>query len=424
MAALGANAWASYQYAEGDGLVRRQEYAQAHRHYVNCLIIWRWSADTQLAAGRAARRAFMNSEAEYHFERCLSLSGRNCPRAAAVALERLLMQAQEGDLVDIEGVLWDKVKREVPETQPILEALATGYLHAYRLAPAMKCLRMILERDPNNVDALFHRGWLAERSGGAMNPLKDYVRALDLRPDRDDIRLAIAQLLGRKNPAVAIGYYEYLIVRQPENPDVVLGLAHCYQAAGQTDGLQKAAALVDRLLRKDPGNSRALSEKGVVLVAQGNVAEGEALLRRALDNEPSNFDKLDIHYQLYSFLRQQPGREAEADAQREIFERIKSDRARLDQIASRDLSKSPLDPDLHYEMGTLWYRNGKIDQGMRWLLSAVKLDPTHELAQRALADHFKRVGDSASGEKHRLQSSDAVAKKPGGKRNRRRRLAS
>jgi tetratricopeptide (TPR) repeat protein len=404
---LGAHLWAAYHCREGDRLVDRQDFVEAYAHYVKSLKIWRWSAQTHLIAGRTARRASMDPEAEHHFESCLRLSGRDSARSAAVALERLLIQAQRGDLRDIEDLLWGKVKQEAPEAQLILEALAHGYLRMMRFGPAMECLRMILERDPDNADALYNRGWLAERSDGSMDPVKDYRRALELRPDRDDFRLSLAQVLGKNQPAEAIGYFEQLIAKQPDNPDVILGLAHAYQAAGLLDGPERAADLIDALLQMDPDNSRALTEKGIVLVANGNVTQGEELLRRALANDPVN---VDAHFQLSSCLRQQPGRDAEADAELEIFKRIRADRLRLAQIASREMSKKPFDANLHYEMGMIWYRNGKIDLGLRWLRSAYELNPTHEPTLRALADHFKRAGDTSNAQKYYLDSNQGDAK--------------
>jgi uncharacterized protein HemY len=110
-------------------------------------------------------------------------------------------------------------------------------------------------------------------------------------------------------------------------------------------------------------------------------------------------------------LRQQPGRSAEAEAEREIFERIRADRLRLTQIAAHEMSKRPFDPNLHHELGMLWYRNGKVDAGLRWLKSALILDPTHQATLQALAEHFKRVGDSGNAEKYRPEPRSEDAKK-------------
>lgn len=277
--------WSADQYSRGDRLVDRHEYAEAYPHYVNSLKVWRWSARTHLIAGRTARRASMAPEAEHHFERCLSLSGRDSPESAAVALERLLMRAQIGDLVGIEDVLWDKVNRQVPETPLILEALARGYSQVFRLGPALKCLKMILECDPENAEALYRYGWIADRSDGTIDPVKYYRHALQMRPDRDDIRLALAKTLVKDDPKEAIGHFEQLLARQPDNADIVLGLARAYEASGRTDGPEKAADLVETVLRNDPENSDALTLKATVLVATGAVSEGERLLCRALAND-------------------------------------------------------------------------------------------------------------------------------------------
>jgi tetratricopeptide (TPR) repeat protein len=393
-----AHLWAAYQYAQGNRLVGRQEYAEAYPHYANSLKIWHWSAETHLIAGRTARRAAMIAEAEDHFERCLSLSGRDSARSAAVALERLMIQAQDGDLADIEQVLWGRVKQQNAETQLILEALARGYARTFRLADALKCIEIVLKHDPDNVEALSNRAWVAERLQDTMDPLPDFRRALQLRPDRDDIRLSFAHYLLKADPNEAIRQYEQLLARQPDNPDIVLGLVKAYQRADHRDGAEKAAALVDLLLQKDPDNPGALTEKGSMLVAIGDFKGAEALLRRALANDPS---QPEIQFHLYLCLRQQPGREGEASDQRRIFDRVWADRNRLAEIIKNELSKRPYDPNLQCELGMILCRNGQPDVGVRALLKALKLDPTHKLARQALAEHFKRVGDSANAEKYR-----------------------
>jgi len=408
LTALGLHLWAAYEYAQGERLVDRHEYVEAYPHYVNSLRAWRWSAQTHLVAGRAARRAGMTTEAEHHFERCLSLAGRDSPDWAAVKLERLLMQAQIGELRGIEAVLWDKVNRDAPEAPLILEAMARGYSRMFRLGEALKCLQMILERNPDNDEALYGCGWIADRSDGAMDALKYYRRALRVRPDRDDVRLALAKVLAKDDPKEAIGQFEQLKSRQPDNLEVLLGLAGAYQGSGRIDGLERAGELVEAVLQRDPENPDALTEKAKVMIASGQASEGEALLRRALANDPSNAP---ANFQLYQCLQAQPDREAEAEAQRAVFDRIKADRIRMAIIVTRDMSKRPFDPDLHYELGMIWYRNGKVDAGLRWITNALKLDPTHQPSLQALAEHFNRLGgDAANAEKHHPESSGETPK--------------
>jgi tetratricopeptide (TPR) repeat protein len=315
----------------------------------------------------------------------------------------VLMQAQQGDFGDIEETLWKKVKLDAPETPLILEALARGYTRMSRLGPAMLCLNMLLERDPDNVEALANRGRVYERTTGGVDAIKDYRRVLKLRPDRDDVRLSAALILVIDNPDEARREFEYLLEHQPDNPEVLLGLAQAYHQLGDLD---KPRPLIDAVLAKDPDNSKALTEKGLLAIDTGNIAEGEALLRKAIEKDYGN---LDAHYKYFLFLRGRPGREAEAAAQRETHQVVEADRKRLAQIQGQEMSKKPYDPNLHYEIGMIYRRLGKPDLGRRWLESAHKLDPSHQPTLRALSEFLKSHTDAGSQPEKGKERSDTPA---------------
>jgi tetratricopeptide (TPR) repeat protein len=424
LAAVGANWWAARHFDEANRLVEGQQFAEAYLHYVECLKVWRWSDSAQLLAGRTARRALLYPEAEVHFDKCLSLRGRDRTKTGDVALERVLMQAQQGEFRDIEEILWQKVKQNVPETPLILEALARGYLRMFRLSAALRCLKIILERDPDNVEALVNRGWVLEMTSGALDAMKDYRRALELRPDRDDVRLSLAVLLVKHDPEEARQELERLIQRKPDNPRVLLGLANVYQAIPEFE--DKASSLIEAVLAKDPDNAQALMEKGLIAIASGKllvekvllaegrakIAEGEALLKKAIEKDQVD---LDAHYKLYLFLCNQPGREAEAQAQRECHRRVEADVKRLGEIIGHDMSKMPYDPNLHYEIGTIYLRYGKYDLARRWLESARKLDPGHQPTLRALSSFLKRqagAGPQAEDARERSETTTSASALP------------
>jgi tetratricopeptide (TPR) repeat protein len=136
-----------------------------------------------------------------------------------------------------------------------------------------------------------------------------------------------------------------------------------------------AYALLETILERDPENTRALSEKGAWLVATGDVSEGEALIRRAIAHNPSD---IEANYKLYLCLCGQPGREKDRELQREVHQKIEQDNKRLTKILSHDMNKSPGDANLHHELGMIFYRKGKKEIAVRWLTSALKLDPAHK----------------------------------------------
>src|SRR5260370_19803932 len=77
LAGAGSHLWAMHHLHEAERLVTRQEFAEAYPHIVDALKVWRRSADTELLAGRTARRAMMYAEAESHFKRSHNLAGED-----------------------------------------------------------------------------------------------------------------------------------------------------------------------------------------------------------------------------------------------------------------------------------------------------------------------------------------------------------
>jgi tetratricopeptide (TPR) repeat protein len=402
----GAHGWAGYHFREAERLVQRQEFAAAHAHYARCLEVWRHSPASELRAARAARRAGLYPEAEQHLARCRQLQGEDPGTGVPLALETLLLQAQSGDVGEVEEVLWEYVKKEKPETPLILEALARGYVRMFRLGTALRCLQMLLERQPDNVEALVMRAKIREGGGEPEDSVGDFRRALDLAPEREDARLGLARVLLHDNPGEARGHYEHLLARRPDNLEALEGLAEVCAALGETD---RVRALYEAALAGEPENSRALAGLAGLTLAAGNTAEGEALLRRAIAADPGNKE---ARYQLYLCLVQQPGREAEAAAEREAHNRVEADRLRLAQIGGKEMTRRPNDPALHFEMGSIYLRNGKPEVGLRWLYSALKLDPAHQPSHRALYEYYRRTGQEDRARQHRREIRPGPAKAP------------
>jgi tetratricopeptide (TPR) repeat protein len=401
-AGAGLHAWASSRAGEAERLIGRQEYREAYPCYVDALKVWRWSAATELLAARTARRASMYDEAKGHLARCQDLAGKDKSLTAAVSLERLLTSVQNGELDQNDIILWGLVKKNDPDSVLILEAMVRGYTLKLRLGPALKCLNLLLEKDPDNVNALFDRGRILEGTAGPTDALKDYRRAVELRPDRDDIRIKLARLLLMDNPKEAMQHFQRLADAKPDDPELLLDLARAYRFIGKAD---EAAELVEKILKNDPENAFALSEKGALLAATGKAEEGEALLRRAIARDPFS---VDIHYQLYLCLGLLKGRDADRDAAKAEHDRLKAERDRLGQILTVDMSKDPENPNLSYELGMIYYKRGYMKGAMFWLNNALKYDPGHQPTLRALFEHFKKTGDTEKAEKFRgsLNSKD------------------
>jgi tetratricopeptide (TPR) repeat protein len=394
----GINLWAWHHYREANRCIDRFRFSQAYTHYTQTLQIWRWSATMHFYAARAARRAGLYPEAEHNLAEYQRLQGETAETALPLALERLLLQAQSGDITAVEKTLWQYVERNKPETSLVLEALARGYVRVLRLSIAMNCLHRILERAPENVEALTMAGKAIDKGGGEVaDAIKSFRRAVELDPERDDARLSLAQLLLRDNAEEARKHFEYVLARQPDNVEAMLGLG---QTQLMLSDMEKARVLLEAVIAKEPENSKALTALGQIAQLDGKMTEAEMLFRKAIAADPANRY---AHERLYQCLAQQADKDKEAAEEITVKERVEADLARLGTIVSQEMTRTPNDPKLHYEIGSFYLRYGKPAIGVRWLYSALKLDTNHQPSHQALYDYFQRTGDWEKAERHRSQ---------------------
>ena len=300
----------------------------------------------------------------------------------ASALERALLQAQRGQLDDVETDLHDRLRHDAPESGLVREALAQGYLAAQRWTAAEQCADDILRRRPDHPFALVWRGQAREGKHADGQALADYRQALDLRPGADNVRLRLAELfvkLGR--PGEARGHFEALHRRRPTDADVTLGLARCLYELHE---IAQTELLLDELLARE--HVRGLVDRGQMALHAGHADRAERWLRRAATLAPTDRD---AQYALHLCLKAL-GRDAEAAAALDQVRLLETDAVRAHQLGDR-IAETPGDPSLRYELGVLYLRNGQEETGVEWLRSALDVDPTHGPARAALDAYRQRT---------------------------------
>jgi tetratricopeptide (TPR) repeat protein len=388
------NLWAEYHFRAAQRALQRRDFAQARAHLGPCLKVWPRGARTHFLAARAAWRTGLYDEADEYLAVCQRQQGT----ADALQLERALMRAQRGDPA-VEDFLSSRVQQDDPETTLILEILIQNYVSSYRLTHALAALNAFLQRQPNDIQALLGRGWVWEQFFDFGAAVADYRRGVELDPDNDTARLRLAETLLVTGPAhAALDHFEHLRRRQPGNPAVLLGLGRCRRQLGQLDD---ARPLLDGLLARLPSNTpdqdaAVLSERGRLALDEGKPAEAEGWLRQAVALAPSDRPAA---YNLYHCLRQR-GQTDEARQYQVKLERIDADLKRIDEVL-KEVLQSPDDPCLRYEAGVIFLRNGETQKGLRWLSMALRQDPWHRPAHRALADYYQGTGQPDLAAHHR-----------------------
>jgi tetratricopeptide (TPR) repeat protein len=390
----GPHAWAWYHLRTARSALERYEPEVAQRRLARCLALWPNSVKAHLLASRAARQSGDFDEADRQLRTCQRLLDGT---SDGVAFEWALLQAASGNLGEVEEFLQRQVE-QAPERSPLIwEALAEGQIRLYRILDAVACLEHWLGLDPDNLRALELRGLAYQNGKQARKGADDFRQVVERAPTRDAPRWRLVLcLLDMGSYDEALPHLERIARQKPNDPDVQVRLARCYNVR---DRGEQARQLLDAVLESHPEHGLALRTRGQFALADGRPEQAERWLRRAVKAWPNDYQ---THWLLYRALEQQNKKEAQA--QQRIAEELKGRSERLGELASRKLSEQPLDPALHYEMGALLLRSGHTRVGEGWLLSALSLDPNYRPAHAALAEHYQRQGDAKRAAEHRRQA--------------------
>ncbi len=397
-----AAAWphlrASYSWRAAQSALARHRPREATPHLERCLRAWPESSEVYLLAARAARLLENYDAAEQHLVECQRLE--TSPSDASL-FEWALLKAENGDLENVEGFLLSQARSDPSRADRVGEALAAGYLQLYRFFDAMRALDLCLERQPENLRALYLRGKAWERVHAYPKAAADYETVATLDPEHDDARLRLANCrLENGEPAEAIPHLEALRDRQPDNPEVLVRLAFAWNAAGK---LGPSLELIDKVLAGHPDLPSALSARGQLSYQAERPDEAEMWLQRAIAANP--FDRT-AHYVLQQCLEQQ-GKQTEAAAQQKELKRVEEAIARMLTITNRLMPKTPHDAALHHELGTILMLMGKDELALRWFHSALREDPAYRPAHESLATYYERIGDASQAARHRERAASS-----------------
>jgi tetratricopeptide (TPR) repeat protein len=392
-------AW--YHFRAGRSALERYHSQDALDHLNACLEVWPDSAQAHLLAARAARRTGADDKAKEHLEECQRLEANLSNESL---LEQDLLEASKGYLDGVEAKLEDQAEKTPDQAPLIWEALAEGYLRMYRIRDALLCLDTWLRHDPENTQAHFLRGnaWRTVLKLSRAAP--HYRQVVQRDPERVDARKWLAFCLvelGQYNEALP--HLESLRRQEPGDLEILVRLARCRSKMRQPEA---ARTILSELLAEHPDNGHALRTMGQLAVMEDKPAEAEKWFRRAVQHLPNDYQ---LHFQLQQVLERQ-GKKGAANAEKKTVEILRKRMQRLGEIQSHDMTMRPRDPALHCEMGDLLLQVGHREVGLRWLESALRLDPDYSPAHMALARYYASRGDTEQAAMHRRKAEDKVPK--------------
>jgi tetratricopeptide (TPR) repeat protein len=383
------------QFQKAQSALERYDFSTARKHLQSCLRLRPDRFRFCFMAARTARRAGCYDEAQEHLEHCEDLTAGE---DNLTLLESTLLRAQRGEVAAVESLLWSLVEKDHPEKVIVLEALARGYIQVYCLPLADTCLKRLLKEAPDHAEAWSWRAAIYDMLGHRSEAQQYYERALELRPDDDACRLRLVAFLQHANRVKEVlPHLQQLYEKQPNNPDVLLGLARYYRS---TDQPGRARELLGRALDIQPDHAQALVEQARVDILEKRLARAEACLRKALAADPS--DKA-VNYLLYQCL-EKAGKTTAARRQWGKVKVLERDLNRTETILSYDLAKDRRNPDLYWELGQIFSRHGRPDRGLFWYQHALTLNPLHRRTHLALAAYYQSAGQPAKAAVHRQRA--------------------
>jgi tetratricopeptide (TPR) repeat protein len=374
--------------AEAEQALDERDFARARTHLEQCLDARPNDPRAHFLMARTARRAGALDVAEKHLTLCEHLQNdRPNPSLGDTRLEWALIQAQRGKLAEVDSYLRRYLREQHPDDHLILETMSWELMGRNRLDEALLLLDIWLKKQPGEYEALVRRGWVHEHLFHREGAIDDYRAALEIRPERDNVRQRLVEMLLNSNLIVdALSEAEELYRRRPEDPEAQVCYARCLRTQGQSED---AVRVLERVLADHPKHAVALALRAQIAYGSGQFEEARGLMERALAVDPTNRQ---LMYTLFLCLtklnRPQELKELEAR-----MKKMEADLARMNKLV-RSASVKPNDPTTRYEAGVIFLQYGMTQDGLHWLSTALEADPNHGPTHQALADYYEKTGDT------------------------------
>lgn len=389
----GGYAYALHQWDLAQVALEEGRLDDAQERLAFCLRIWPDSVPVQILAARADRMQGAFPEAEAHLNRCLELQGGANDE---VQIEFLLMRVQTGEVEEVTPTLLLYVDEDHPQKAMILETLAGAYMRDLRYGQAYAILERWVAEFPESATAYHWRGWVLERLEAPEPAVRDYLHALELKPDLVSVRLRLAEIYLKENsPQEALPHLERLRAEYPDRADVKARMGQCRLMQNRFD---EARELLEAAYQERPDDPQLLLDLAK-LEMNRDPGRSEKLLRSVLRDDPGDIDAL---YALITSLKAQE-RWEEADELLQHHEETKEMVERANRLLRAEAENPSRNPEPAWEIGTSLLKIGRQRLGVYWLHQALERDPTHQPSHRALAEFFQAQGDDTQAAAHRRQ---------------------
>jgi tetratricopeptide (TPR) repeat protein len=244
-------------------------------------------------------RATKAAEAESLARAVAAGNSGNLSEAERIVRDVLAKNPHQLEALQLLGALLMGQKRPREAVAPLEEAarnsadpelethLARALREIGRADDALKWLYRAIEREPAHARAF-------QEAGDLLRALRRYAeaeavlkRGLEAAPTVPELSLALGGVyLDRAESANAKIAFARALALAPAHPDALLGFGIALQYEGE---FARAAERFRRVLARDLGHNRARMNLGYCLIELGQVDEGIACLRAAVQAAPHNY---------------------------------------------------------------------------------------------------------------------------------------
>jgi tetratricopeptide (TPR) repeat protein len=354
------------------------------------------SAKQQFLLGRAVRRIGNIDVALEHFATAEQLGFDK----DEIRHQRQLVLFQRGHLEQSQE-LNRLLRQDLPDDRAyeVYEALAKGYLFSYRFKDALQLLEFWIEWQQTATDPRIWRAGVWEQTESWSEAIEEYRGVLQIDARNLEARLALARILMQRlnKTEEARAELSKCLEISPDDAASQIGMAACER---QLADPEKAELLLRRVLASNAPKELLVSarlELGQVLLDRQNIQESVSLLQQVVEEIPQDNT---AHYALGTALSAADDQE-KAQQQFEKARELVAQYSRL-AIITQSLVNKPDDPDLRWEAGDIFMKQGLFTEGAAWMSTALIYDANHQKTHESLAHYYETVRkDPRMAEQHR-----------------------
>lgn len=311
--------------------------------------------------------------------------------------EEWLAMAQTGQMTSAGPHLAELLFDPGDDGPEICEAYANGYLLSYRFAEAFAVVDAWQKDFPQDPQPHMFRGLVSDKDSAWTAAADHFQKAFDLAPNRIDIRLRLANaLLALRRTPEAASHFQELLKRNPHSREAQTGWGRTLVEQGQTD---QARDVFSDLLKTHADDFDTILALGQLELSVNNLDRALTLLQQATKLNPDDYEARNS----IAGALQRAGRAAEARSHFEFVVKAQESNLRIQTLKDRVTANSN-DLEARYELTELLRNNGSQTDRVAWLRSIIEIDPKHQRAQAALAEHYEQTGDSELAVTHRAFS--------------------